>query len=174
MDAARSALRLGAERATIVYRRGRAELPACAAELHEVEAEGVRFSFLAEPVAILDGADGRVRGLRCARMSLGEPDESGRRRPQPTGEEFELDAEQVIVALGSRAAAWLAETASGLETDAAGRVVVDESGSTSVPGIYAGGDVVRGAATVVDAVGDGKRAAAAIDSQLRRGPGGRR
>jgi homotetrameric NADPH-dependent glutamate synthase len=168
MDAARSAVRLGAERVTIVYRRGRAEAPACESELHEAESEGVRFAFLASPLAVLGDADGRVRALRCARIRLGEPDESGRPRPQPTGEELEIEADLVVVALGSRADAWLAEAAGGLATDSAGRVVTDASGAASIPDIYAGGDVVRGSATVVHAVADGRRAAEAIDRQLRR------
>jgi glutamate synthase (NADPH/NADH) small chain len=168
MDAARSAVRLGAEHVTVVYRRGRGEVPACEAEVHEAEAEGVEFAFLAAPRAILGDADGRVRGIRCTRMRLGDADETGRRRPMPTDEELELVADQVIIALGSRAEEWLAETGAGVATDADGRVVArDASGTTSISGIYAGGDVVRGSATVVHALGDGTRAAAAIDRHLQ-------
>jgi glutamate synthase (NADPH/NADH) small chain len=167
MDAARSAQRLGAESVTIVYRRGRVQLPACAAELHEAELEGIRFVFLADPAAILGDADGRVRGLRLERMTLGKPDASGRPRPMPAGETIEIEADQVIVALGSRVEPWIAETKSGLAVDEAGRPVVDDRGATSVGRVYAGGDVVRGAATVVEAIGDGVRAAEAIDRELR-------
>jgi glutamate synthase (NADPH/NADH) small chain len=168
IDAARSALRLGAERVTIVYRRGRAEAPACEAELREAEQEGIGFQFLATPLAILGDADGRVRGIRCGHMRLGDPDESGRRRPVATGEEMELVADQVIVALGSRAEPWLADQQTGLLTDGAGRVVADATGATSVRGVRAGGDVVRGSATVVHALADGRRAAAAIDRELAK------
>jgi pyruvate ferredoxin oxidoreductase beta subunit len=168
-DAARRADRPGAETVTVVYRRERAELPACASELHEAEGEGVRFIFLAGPTTILGDADGSVRAVRCARMALGEPDDSGRPRPVPTGEELEVEADHVIVALGSRAEPWLAATNPGLAVDASARLIVDERGATSIPGVYAGGDIVRGAATVVDAVGDGLRAAKAIDRDLSNG-----
>jgi glutamate synthase (NADPH/NADH) small chain len=168
MDAARTAVRLGAERVTVVYRRGRAEAPACEAELHEAEAEGVRFAFLAAPLAILGDADGHVRGLRCAQVRLGDLDESGRGRPVPTGEEQELAADQVIVALGSRGEPWLADANPQLAVDDAQRPIVDANRLTSLAGVYAGGDLVRGAATVVEALGDGIRAASAIDRRLRR------
>jgi homotetrameric NADPH-dependent glutamate synthase len=167
MDAARSALRLGAESVTIVYRRGRAELPACSAELHEAEAEGARFVFLASPIEILGDAEGRVRGLRCERMTLGEPDASRRARPVPTGEVLELGADQVILALGSRAEPWLAASSPALAVDDDGRILVRDGGASSLDGVYAGGDVVRGAATVVEALSDGMRAADAIDRGLR-------
>jgi homotetrameric NADPH-dependent glutamate synthase len=167
MDAARSALRLGATSVTVVYRRGRAELPACSAELREAEAEGARFVFLASPIEILGDADGRVRGLRCERMALGAPDASGRARPVPSGEELELAADQVILALGSRAEPWLAASNPALDVDDDGRPLVRDGGASSMDGVYAGGDVVRGAATVVEALGDGMRAAEAIDRRLR-------
>ena len=166
MDAARSALRLGAEKVTVVYRRGRAELPACSSELHDAEAEGARFVFLASPTAILGDADGRVRAVRCARMALGTPDDSGRARPVPTGEELEVEADQVVVALGSRAEPWLA--AAGLAVDASAQPIADGRGATSIRGVYAGGDIVRGAATVVEAIGDGVRAAQSMDRDLGR------
>ena len=117
IDAARSALRLGAETVTLVYRRGRAQLPACSGEIHEAELEGVRFVFLASPIAIAGDADGRVRALRCARMRLGEADASGRPRAVPTGEEIEIEADQVILALGSRVEPWLAEAEPSLAVD---------------------------------------------------------
>jgi homotetrameric NADPH-dependent glutamate synthase len=159
MDAARSALRVGAEQVTVVYRRGRAEVPAANAEVHEAEEEGVEFAYLASLVEVLGDGEGRVRGVRCARMALGEPDDSGRRRPEPTGEEFTLDVDQVIVAIGSRPNPAAFE-ALGLEADAEGLLVTDENGETSLPGVFAGGDIVRGAATVVEAARDGDRTAA--------------
>jgi homotetrameric NADPH-dependent glutamate synthase len=170
MDAARSALRLGAESVTIAYRRGRAELPACAAEIHEAELEGVRFVFLASPIGILGDDDGGVRAVRCARMVLGDPDASGRARPVASGEDLEIEADQVILALGSRAERWLAGGNPELGVDSAARPVVAEDGSTSLGRVYAGGDVVRGSATVVEALGDGLRAAEAIDRALGSRP----
>jgi homotetrameric NADPH-dependent glutamate synthase len=166
MDAARSARRLGAESVTIVYRRGRAEAPACAAELHEAEAEGIGFVFLAAPLAIIGDDAGRARAVRCERMVLGSPDTHGRPRPMPTGDAFELHAQTVVLALGSRVSADLG----GEEpvTADAGTLAVDEAGRTSLAHVYAGGDAVRGPATVVEAIGDGLRAAAAIDAELRR------
>jgi len=166
MDAARSAVRLGAESVSLVYRRGRAELPACAAEIQEAEHEGVRFVFLAGPTAVLGDADGSVRGLRCARMQLGHPDASGRRRPVSTGEHFDLEADLVILALGSRAEDWLGEANPTLVVDDAARPVISDDRRTTLPAVYAGGDLVRGPATVVEALGDGMRAAAAIDAAL--------
>ena len=166
MDAARSAVRLGADRVTIVYRRGRAELPACSGEIHEAEREGVNFTFLASPLAIEGDADGRVRALRCARMSLGETDASGRRSPVPTGDEVELEADLVILALGSRVAPWLAEAEPTLMADESARPMVNDELATSLADVYAGGDLVRGAATVVEALADGMHAAQAIDTRL--------
>jgi homotetrameric NADPH-dependent glutamate synthase len=169
LDAARSAVRLGADKVTVVYRRGRAELPAYASEVHEAEAEGVCFIFLASPTALLGYADGRVRSVRCVRVALGEPDHSGRPRPMPTGEELEVAADRVVIALGSGAEPWLAATNPGLAVDALGRPIADERGATSILGVYAGGDIVRGAATVVDAVADGLHAAKAIDREFGDG-----
>jgi glutamate synthase (NADPH/NADH) small chain len=166
MDAARCALRLGAETVTIAYRRDRGQLPACAAELHEAEAEGVRFVFLASPLEIL-GSDGRTCAVRCERMVLGEPDASGRARPVSTGEELVIEADLVILALGSRVEPWLTVANPGIRTSPAGLPEVAADGSTSLSGVYAGGDLVRGPATVVEAIGDGRRAAEAIDRALR-------
>ena len=166
MDAARSAVRLGAERVTVVYRRSRPELPACASELHAAEAEGVQFVFLASPTAVLSDDEGRVRGVRCSRVVLGEPDDSGRRRPLATGEEIEIDGDQVLIALGSRAERWPGRSNPALAVDVADRPIVDQRGATSMPRVYAGGDIVRGPATVVEALGDGVRAARAIDREL--------
>ena len=166
MDAARSALRLGAELVTIVYRRGRAELPACSGEIHEAELEGVQFVFLTSPIAIAGDDDGRVRSLRCARMVLGEADASGRPRSTPTGDEMEIEADEVILALGSRAEPWLAASNPQLIVNGLAHPIVTDDCATSLKGVYAGGDLVRGAATVVEAIADGLRAAEAIDGQL--------
>ncbi len=162
MDATRAALRLGADTVTVIYRRGRAEMPAAAAEVLAAEAEGARFELLAAPVELLPDADGRVQTLRCERMRLGDPDASGRRSPLPTGEMFELPADLVITAIGSQPHLRFDQ----LQADAAGRLIVDADGRTSMPAVYAGGDMVRGAATVVEAAADGKRAAAAIQREL--------
>ncbi len=167
MDAVRTARRLGAEHARIVYRRSAAELPARAEEVGHAEAEGVEFDFLTSPVAVLGDDDGWVRGLRCVRMQLGEPDESGRRRPEPIPDsEFTVECDNVIMAIGTRANPLLTATAPDLELDSRGYIVVNEEGESSMPGVFAGGDIVRGAATVILAMGDGKRIAAAIDGYL--------
>ena len=170
MDAVRTARRLGAEHAMIVYRRSRDELPARAEEVHHAEDEGVTFQFHAAPVAILGDDDGWVSGLECLRTELGEPDASGRRRPVPIpGSEFVVPCELVVVALGTRANPLLTETAPELAVNRWGYLEVDEHGQTSMPGVFAGGDIVRGSATVILAMGDGKRAAAAIDAYVRSG-----
>lgn len=165
VDAARSALRLGAESVTIVYRRGRAQAPACASELREAEAEGVRFVFLAAPTEILDDGAGHARAVRCERMRLGAPDERGRPRPEPTGETFDVPATSVILALGSRVELALGGDEPATTPD--GRVATTDGGRTNLARVYAGGDAVRGPATVVEAIGDGLRAATAIDADLR-------
>ena len=165
MDAARSASRLGATSVTVVYRRGRAEAPACASELHEAESEGIRFVFLAAPAEILADPDGHVRRVRCERMTLRAPDGGGRPRPVATGETFELEAQSVILAVGSRVTVDVGGFAPG--TGEGGRVEVDDEGHTSLPHVFAGGDAVRGPATVVAAIADGLRAAAGIDAELR-------
>ena len=168
MDSVRTARRLGADEATIVYRRGREELPARAEEAHHAEAEGVRFELLAAPVEVLADEAGWVRGVRCIRMALGEPDASGRARPAPIpGSEFEIACEMVVVAIGTRSNPLLTATAPELKVNAWGYIEIDETGMTSMPGVFAGGDIVRGAATVILAMGDGKRCAAAIDGYLR-------
>ncbi len=168
MDAVRTARRMGAEEATILYRRSKDELPARAEEVHHAEQEGVRFELLVAPLEVLGDDTGWVRGLRCQRMELGEPDDSGRRRPVAIpGSEFELECDMVVVAIGTRANPILTATAPDLELNRSGYIVTDEWGMSSVPGVFAGGDIVRGAATVILAMGDGKRAAAAIDAWLR-------
>jgi glutamate synthase (NADPH/NADH) small chain len=168
MDAVRTSKRLGAAEATIVYRRGHEELPARAEEVHHAEQEGIRFELLAAPVEVLGDEAHWVTGLRCQRMELGEPDASGRRRPSPVaGSEFEIACDMVVVAIGTRSNPLLTATAPDLHVNEWGYLVTDEHGMTSLPGVFAGGDIVRGAATVILAMGDGKRSAAAIDSWLR-------
>lgn len=169
MDAVRTARRLGAREAVIVYRRGRDELPARREEVHHAEEEGVRFELLASPVEVLGDDRGWVRALRCVRMELGEPDASGRAgvRPVP-GSECELPCEMVVVAIGTRANPLLTASEPDLAVNEWGYLVTDEEGMTSLPGVFAGGDIVRGAATVILAMGDGKRAAAAIGRYLER------
>jgi glutamate synthase (NADPH/NADH) small chain len=167
MDSVRTARRLGASAATIVYRRGREELPARAEEVHHAEQEGVEFAFLVAPTEVLGDEQGWVSGLRCIRMELGEADASGRRRPTPVpGSEFEIECDMVVVAIGTRSNPLLTTTSAGLEVNQWGYIVTDASGMTSIPGVFAGGDIVRGAATVILAMGDGKRAAAAIHAYL--------
>jgi glutamate synthase (NADPH/NADH) small chain len=168
MDAVRTARRMGAAEATIVYRRGHDELPARIEEIHHAEQEGIQFEFQVAPVEVLGDDEGWVAGLRCIRMELGEPDASGRRRPIPIpGSEFTIACDMVVVAIGTRSNPLLTSTAPELEINEWGYIVTDEHGMTSMPGVFAGGDIVRGAATVILAMGDGKRAAAAIDSWLR-------
>ena len=166
MDAVRTARRLGAAEATIVYRRGSEELPARREEVHHAEQEGIRFELLAAPVEVI-GENGWVTGIRCVRMELGEPDDSGRRRPQPIeGSEFVIDCDMVVVAIGTRSNPLLTATATGLAVNKWGYIEIDGAGMTSIPGVFAGGAIVRGAATVILAMGDGKKAAAAIDAYL--------
>ena len=167
MDSVRTARRLGASEATIVYRRSQDELPARAEEAHHAQQEGVEFSFLSAPVEVLGDENRWVTGLRCIRMELGEPDASGRRRPEPIpGSEFTIDCDLVVVAIGTKANPLLTGSAPELAVNEWGYLITDEFGMTSMPGVFAGGDIVRGAATVILAMGDGKRAAASIDSWL--------
>ena len=167
MDAARTALRLGAE-TTIVYRRTEVELPARKEEVHHAKEEGIDFRMLTNPVEILGDERGWVRALRCVRMELGEPDESGRRRPvEIPGSEFEIPTDTVIMALGTAPNPLVARTTPGLETTRRGGLVADEEGATTRPGVFAGGDAVTGAATVILAMGAGRKAAAAIDQYLK-------
>jgi glutamate synthase (NADPH/NADH) small chain len=168
MDSVRTAKRLGADEATIVYRRGKAEMPARVEEVHHAEEEGIVFELLVAPLAVVGNAEGWVTGLTCQRMELGEPDASGRRRPVPVaGSEFVIDCDIVVVAIGTRANPLLTATAPDLKLNRWGNIEADETGQTSLPGVFAGGDIVRGAATVILAMGDGKRAAKAIDAYLK-------
>ena len=168
MDAARTALRLGAE-TTIVYRRSADELPARAEEVEHAKEEGIRFELLTNPVEILTDDDNNVRGMKCIRMELGEPDASGRRRPVPVeGSEFEIETDAVIMALGTSPNPLIASTTKGLETNKWKCIVADEEfGKTSKEGVFAGGDAVTGAATVILAMGAGKAAAKGIDEYIK-------
>ncbi|HSH06233.1 MAG TPA: NADPH-dependent glutamate synthase, partial [Burkholderiales bacterium] len=166
MDAMRVCLRLGAEKVTCVYRRSRAEAPARVEEVHHAEEEGVEFHWLTAPVAVLDDGQGGVRGMRCVKMELGEPDSSGRRRPVPVaGSEFDFDCDQVVYAIGTNANPIIGQTAK-LKLDKRGYIATDENLATSMAGVYAGGDIVTGAATVIEAMGAGRRAAASIRGYL--------
>ena len=167
MDAARTALRLGAE-TTIVYRRTEKELPARVEEVHHAKEEGIQFAMLTNPVEILGDENGWVTGVRCIRMELGEPDESGRRSPvEVPGSEFEIETDTVIMSLGTSPNPLIAKTTAGLETTRRGCLVADENGATTRPGVFAGGDAVTGAATVILAMGAGRKAAAAIHEYVQ-------
>lgn len=167
MDAARTALRLGAS-TTIVYRRTEVELPARREEVHHAKDEGIEFLMLSNPVEILGDESGNVRSVRCIRMELGEPDTSGRRSPvEIPGSEFEIDTDTVIMALGTVPNPLIARTTKGLETSKRGCIQADEQGLTTREGVFAGGDVVTGAATVILAMGAGRKAAAAIDKYIK-------
>ena len=177
MDAARTALRLGAETVTVVYRRSMEELPSRKEEVEHAMDEGVQFRMLCTPIELLpfenpddkrDPKNGFVRAARCIRMELGEPDERGRRRPVPIeGSEFELPADVVIIAIGNGPNPLIASTTDGLEINKRGGIVIDETGKTSRDGVFAGGDAVTGAATVISAMGAGKTAAKAIIDYLQ-------
>ena len=168
MDAARTALRLGAE-VHIVYRRTEAELPARREEVHHAKEEGIIFDLLTNPVEVIGDEKGWVKALKCIRMELGEPDESGRRSPVPIpGSEFEIPTETVIMALGTSPNPLISKTTKGLETTRRGCLVAGEDGATTRPGVFAGGDAVTGAATVILAMGAGRTAAKAIDACLKQ------
>jgi glutamate synthase (NADPH) small chain len=169
MDAVRTAKRIGAETAMIVYRRTRAELPARAEEVHHAGEEGIQFEFLTAPVEVVGNDKRWVTGLKCIRMQLGAPDASGRARPEPIpGSEFVLPCDVVVVAVGTRANPLLTATCPDLKLDRHGHIAVDDNGMTSLPGVFAGGDIVRGAATVILAMGDGKKAAQAMNAYLKK------
>ena len=169
MDAARTALRLGAEEISIVYRRSMEELPARREEVEHAEEEGIVFRLLQNPDNPRDEKNGFVRGMRVIRMELGEPDEKGRRRPvEIPGSEYELEADTVVIAIGTSPNPLIKDTTEGLEVNRHGGIVINEEGLTSREGVYAGGDAVTGAATVISAMGAGKVAAAAIDEYLSK------
>ncbi len=168
MDSARTAIRLGGEDVYVVYRRSRTEMPARIEEVHHGQQEGIKFKFLMNPIRIIGDENGWVKGLECIKMRLGEPDESGRRRPIPIeGSEIVLDVECVIVAIGNGPNPLVPTTTPGLKTNRRGNIVADEeTGLTSKKGVFAGGDIVTGAATVILAMGAGKKAAVAIDNYV--------
>lgn len=169
MDAARCAKRLGAENVYIVYRRGMKELPARAEEVEHAQEEGIIFKTLTNPVEVLGDENGRVRGMRCVEMELGEPDESGRRRPVvKEGSEFTLEVDTMIMSIGTSPNPLIRSTTPGLDVNSHGCIITDgEDGLTTREGVYAGGDAVTGAATVILAMGAGKSAAKAIDAYIR-------
>lgn len=169
MDAVRTSKRLGADESIIVYRRGRKEMPARVEEVHHAEEETITFEMLTAPLEVLGDKDGWVAGLKCIRMQLGEPDASGRRRPVPIpGSEFVIDCDLVIVAIGIGANPLLTKATTGLKLNKWGYIEADENLMTNIPGVFAGGDIVRGSATVILAMGDGKKAAQNIHKYLSR------
>ena len=167
MDAARTALRLGAE-THIIYRRSEEELPARVEEVHHAKEEGIIFDLLTNPTEILVNEDGWVKGIRCVRMELGEADASGRRRPvEVAGSEFDIEVDTVVMSLGTSPNPLITSTTEGMDANKHGCIVADEHGATTKPGVFAGGDAVTGAATVILAMGAGKKAAASIDEYLK-------
>ncbi|NLB88066.1 MAG: NADPH-dependent glutamate synthase [Syntrophomonadaceae bacterium] len=168
MDAARTALRLGVEKSYIIYRRSEKELPARAEEIEHAMEEGVIFNFLTSPVEILGDDNGQVRAIVCQRYELGEPDESGRRRPVPIKDSYyEIEVDAVVMAIGQGPNPLIPNATPDLEVNGKGNIVVDSTSLTSKPGVFAGGDVVSGAATVILAMGAGKKAALSIDKYLK-------
>jgi len=166
MDAMRVSIRLGAEKVYCIYRRSRTEAPARAEEVHHAEEEGVEYHWLTHPIAVLDDGKGNVRGMRCVRMELGEPDESGRRRPvQVAGSEFDFETDLIVYAIGTNANPIMGQT-SGLKLNKWGYIATDDSLATSITGVFAGGDIVTGAATVIEAMGAGRKAARAMKRYL--------
>lgn len=168
MDAARSAKRLGAENVYIIYRRGEDEMPARKEEIEHAKEEGIEFMLLTNPTEVVGDENGWVKGIKCVKMELGEPDKSGRRRPvKIDGSEFEIQLQNVIIAIGQTPNPLIKQTTKGLETETWGGIIADEeTGKTSLDGVYAGGDAVTGAATVILAMGAGKKAAKAIQEYL--------
>lgn len=169
MDSARAALRLGAEKVTVIYRRSREEMPAREEEIKNAEEEGIKLMLLSNPVRIIGDRRNRVKEIECIRMELGEPDSSGRKRPVPVeGSNFTIEADAVIIAVGQGANPLISSAAPGMKTRKGGYIITDEeTGETSLKGVYAGGDIVTGAATVISAMGAARRAAAAMDKYLR-------
>lgn len=169
MDAARVASRLGAEKVYLIYRRSEAEMPARKAEIHHAQEEGIEFVLLTNPIRFIGDGNGNVSAVECIRMELGEPDESGRRRPIPIkGSEFEIEIDLAIPALGTRANPLLTKTMPDLKLDKKGYIIADEAtGMTSKRGVFAGGDIVTGAATVILAMGAGRKAARGINEYLK-------
>lgn len=169
MDSARTALRLGAKHVYLVYRRTEDEMPARAEEIHHAKEEGIEFMLLTTPTRYIGNEKGFVSRMECLKMELGEPDASGRRRPvEVKGSEFLVDVDEVIVSIGTTPNPLIAKTTPGLKTKRKGEIEADENGQTSIRGVFAGGDIVTGAATVVTAMGAGKKAALAIDEYLKK------
>jgi glutamate synthase (NADPH/NADH) small chain len=168
MDSARTAQRLGAERVILSYRRSHDEMPARAEEIHHAEEEGIEFHLLTAPVEFIGDENGRLRAALLQKMELGEPDASGRRRPIPLeGSEYEEPIDVAVIAIGTGANPLISSTTPGLEVNRRGYIVTDEeTGATSLPGVYAGGDIVTGSATVIEAMGAGRKAAAAMNAYL--------
>ena len=166
MDSARTALRLGAEKVYIIYRRTEREMPTRQEEIENAKEEGIKFNFLSDPREILGDKNGWAQTIKCEKMKLGKPDASGRRKPVPTGKEFSIKADQVIVAIGQRSNPILVRSIKGLKLWGDGYITADREGRTNLKGIFAGGDITTGAATVISAMGVGKRAARAIDSYI--------
>ena len=167
MDSVRTAKRLGAKEATLVYRRSRTEMPAREEEIHHAEEEDIIFKLLTNPIRYIGDEKGWVKGVECVQMELGEPDDSGRRRPIPVkGSEFVIECDVAIPAIGTRANPLLTATTPDLKVNRWGYIEADEVGATSMPGVYAGGDIIRGAATVILAMGDGKRSSHAMHEWL--------
>jgi glutamate synthase (NADPH/NADH) small chain len=168
MDSARTAVRLGAEKVYLVYRRSEKEMPARVEEVQNAKDEGIEFHLLQNPKRILGNSDGLVTAIECLKYQLGEPDSSGRRRPVPIeGSEFTIDVDAVVVAIGNGANPLIGQTTPGLNLNKWGNIIVDENCKTSLEGVYAGGDIVLGAATVILAMGQGRTAAAAINEYLK-------
>jgi glutamate synthase (NADPH/NADH) small chain len=166
MDSARTALRLGAEKVYLVYRRSMDELPARAEEVHHAIEEGIDFRLLTNPTEIL-GEEGWARGLKCVKMELGEPDESGRRRPVTIeGSEYVIEVDTVVISIGTKSNPIIPDSTPDLELNKWGYITAGENGATSKPGVYAGGDIVTGSATVILAAGAGRKAANAIHEYL--------
>jgi glutamate synthase (NADPH/NADH) small chain len=167
MDSVRTALRLGAKDAMIVYRRSEQEMPARREEVHHAKEEGVRFELQTAPVRVIGDENGWVKALECVRMDMSEPDESGRRRPiEVKGSNFELEADVIIVAVGTGPNPLVPQGTKNLVLTKRGYIEADENGKTSRPGVYAGGDIVTGSATVISAMGAGRKAAAAMQEYL--------
>jgi glutamate synthase (NADPH/NADH) small chain len=167
MDAARTAIRLGPDRVTVLYRRSRAEMPARIEEIHHAEEEGIEIQFLTAPMAFVGNENYMVKALKCIRMQLGEPDESGRRRPVSIPEsEFTIEADTVIIAIGNMPNPLIQKTTPDLPVGRNGTILIDETGRTVKKGVFAGGDIVTGAATVIQAMGAGRIAAENIHKYI--------
>ena len=168
LDSARVTLRLGADKVIVVYRRSEVEMPARAAEYHHAREEGIEFQFLSNPVRFIGDSNGNASHMEVIKMRLGEPDDSGRRRPIPIEDsEYKIETDTIIIAIGARANPILTKSIPELKLNKWGYIETDDNGMTNLEGVYAGGDIVTGSATVISAMGAGKKAAKAIDKYLR-------